>query len=267
MEKIYPITRQEKILAGKDIEPITRLEYFLKQAGSGGGGGGGVQSDWNQTDDTAADFIKNKPFGDEVVEIMPERELSGANEDGMYVAPIDPSLFTGNEIRLIIAFDGVEYICDPVDIGIGYPIFGNQKYCGGEDTGEPFALMVAAGVDAVMFMPDEEPHDISIRGVVAAKLDKKYIDTMTVFYGNMDDTDHYLYTDASFTTKVTASQLQTANREGVVIIHLAANGLDPGISFYPCYIYTWYDNPMCYVIIWQDDGFRLLYTAEYTPTT
>lgn len=63
MEKIYPITRQEKILAGKDIEPITRMEYFLKQAGSGGGsGGGGVQSDWNQTDETAADFIKNKPI-------------------------------------------------------------------------------------------------------------------------------------------------------------------------------------------------------------
>ena len=27
------------------------------------GGGVSVQSDWNQTDETAADFIKNKPFG------------------------------------------------------------------------------------------------------------------------------------------------------------------------------------------------------------
>lgn len=29
--------------------------------GTGGGGGGGVQSDWNQTDTTALDYIKNKP--------------------------------------------------------------------------------------------------------------------------------------------------------------------------------------------------------------
>lgn len=29
----------------------------------GGGGGVSVQADWNQTDETAADFIKNKPFG------------------------------------------------------------------------------------------------------------------------------------------------------------------------------------------------------------
>ena len=27
-----------------------------------GGGGGGVQPDWNQNDETAADYVKNKPF-------------------------------------------------------------------------------------------------------------------------------------------------------------------------------------------------------------
>ena len=27
-----------------------------------GGGGGGVQPDWNQNNDTAADYIKNRPF-------------------------------------------------------------------------------------------------------------------------------------------------------------------------------------------------------------
>lgn len=37
-----PITRKEKILAGEDIQPITRLEHFLKEAVGGGGGGGGL---------------------------------------------------------------------------------------------------------------------------------------------------------------------------------------------------------------------------------
>ena len=36
---LEPITRQEQIIAGKDLEPITRMEKFLKQYGGGGGSG------------------------------------------------------------------------------------------------------------------------------------------------------------------------------------------------------------------------------------
>ena len=36
---LEPITRKEKIIAGQDLTPITRLEKFLKQFGGGGGGG------------------------------------------------------------------------------------------------------------------------------------------------------------------------------------------------------------------------------------
>ena len=40
---LEPITRKEKIIAGENLEPITRMEQFLKKfGGSGGGGGGGV---------------------------------------------------------------------------------------------------------------------------------------------------------------------------------------------------------------------------------
>lgn len=35
---LEPITRQEKIIAGQDLTPITRMEMFLKQFGGGGGG-------------------------------------------------------------------------------------------------------------------------------------------------------------------------------------------------------------------------------------
>ena len=40
--ELEPITRQEKIIAGQDLTPITRMEMFLKNFGGGGGGGGGV---------------------------------------------------------------------------------------------------------------------------------------------------------------------------------------------------------------------------------
>ena len=36
---LEPITRKEKIIAGQDLTPITRMEMFLKQYGGGGGGG------------------------------------------------------------------------------------------------------------------------------------------------------------------------------------------------------------------------------------
>ena len=37
---LEPITRQEKIIAGQDLTPITRMEMFLKNFGGGGGGSG-----------------------------------------------------------------------------------------------------------------------------------------------------------------------------------------------------------------------------------
>lgn len=39
-----PITRAEAILSGEDLEPMSRMEYFLKKAANGGGGGGGTDS-------------------------------------------------------------------------------------------------------------------------------------------------------------------------------------------------------------------------------
>ena len=48
---LEPITRQEQIIAGKDLEPITRMEKFLKEYGGGGGA-----SSWNDLDD--------RPFGE-----------------------------------------------------------------------------------------------------------------------------------------------------------------------------------------------------------
>ena len=38
---LEPITRQEKIIAGENLTPITRMEMFLKNFGGGGGSSGG----------------------------------------------------------------------------------------------------------------------------------------------------------------------------------------------------------------------------------
>lgn len=41
LENLDPAVRIESILDGQDIEPATRLEYFLKKAAEGGGGSSG----------------------------------------------------------------------------------------------------------------------------------------------------------------------------------------------------------------------------------
>lgn len=40
LENLTPVTRMESILNGDNIEPVTREEYFWKQAATSGGGGG-----------------------------------------------------------------------------------------------------------------------------------------------------------------------------------------------------------------------------------
>ena len=39
--ELEAITRQEQIIAGKDLQPVTRMEFFLKAYGGGGSGGSG----------------------------------------------------------------------------------------------------------------------------------------------------------------------------------------------------------------------------------
>lgn len=56
---LEPITRQEQIIAGKDLEPITRMERFLKEYG---GGAGGVVSD-EQIKNAVENYLDENPIG------------------------------------------------------------------------------------------------------------------------------------------------------------------------------------------------------------
>lgn len=53
------------------------------------GGGSSVQTDWNQTDETQPDYIKNRPFGTlygvKSVEVLPTSQTGNQDSDGNYV--------------------------------------------------------------------------------------------------------------------------------------------------------------------------------------
>lgn len=100
----------------------------------------GVQSDWNQNDETAADYVKNRPFWREKTkELMfpyitePIDVTTEDNGSGFFVATGDFDIIPG--VTNYVLFDGVEYACEPNydetagEVGIGsydfsdYPFF------------------------------------------------------------------------------------------------------------------------------------------------
>lgn len=209
-----PITREETYLAkaaGQNVktpEPITRVEHFLKnlidhisQIGNGGGGGSGgsgstesVQSDWNQNDPAASDYVKNRTHYEEGSgeEILPETELSFVSAHGYYMAAtiVDPTKIVGGQLYTML-WDGIEYksesfvMSSVLPDGVTtyeIPCIGNPKFGGKEDNGIPFyACNVFSGglTDTFTVITDstEETHTLSISyGSTTIKtIDEKFI--------------------------------------------------------------------------------------------
>ena len=77
--ELEPITRQEKIIAGKDLQPVTRMEFFLKAYGGGGSGGGGGVFHVNLTPTN----VENQYSADKTFD-----EIVAAHKGGMKVEAV-----------------------------------------------------------------------------------------------------------------------------------------------------------------------------------
>ena len=149
--------------------------------GSSGGGGIGVQSDWNQNNETAADYIKNRPFytGDTVETVFVEEStVSFSESGGMYSAQIQSNFEATVGETYKVSWDGTVYECTCVDFN-GIPFLGNLSIAiGGSDTGEPFLMGVSNGRGIQIFTKDASAsHTISISGSIAevVQIPDKYI--------------------------------------------------------------------------------------------
>ena len=147
-------------------------------------GGGGVQPDWNQNDETAADYVKNRPFytGDPVETVLVEEStVTFAENHGLYMAQF-PSTFAATVGETYkVYWDGAAYECTCVLIE-NLPAIGNPSIMGpGSDTGEPFLMGVDNGRRIIIMTADTSAsHTFSISGVVSevVKIDPKYIRDM-----------------------------------------------------------------------------------------
>ena len=133
---LEPITRQEKIIAGQDLAPITRMEKFLKQFG-GGGGGGSVSKPL--TYDYMPEGKTKKEMG--TVTLLEEQEIAftSIEEGGFYIAPATNAFEIVEGQTYTISWDGTEYECVGAAFASGRYVLGNLSIEGaGADTGEPF---------------------------------------------------------------------------------------------------------------------------------
>lgn len=117
LENLSPIVREERLLAGEDLEPANRLEYFLKQAGSGGGGSGSVEYE----------------------PVLAETTKS-VNEHGWTTSFSGGPIFEGTSYRVTV--NGVTY--EPLvgtDGDLSYICLGNTYVDDSDPTGDyPFGI-------------------------------------------------------------------------------------------------------------------------------
>ena len=159
---LEPITRQEKIIAGQDLTPITRMEMFLKQFG-GGGGGGSVPKPL--TYDYMPEGYPKKAMG--TVTLMEEQELAFTLNEGVYAAALTNAFEIVEGQTYTVRWDGTEYEC----VGVVFHsmlMLGNLSITGaGDDTGEPFLYGYSPNMGGGFNTLDTSAsHTISVKKIV-----------------------------------------------------------------------------------------------------
>ena len=166
---------------------FSKNREFEKRAGGNGVSQSGVQSDWNQNDEAAPDYVKNRPFytDDHVeTEIIPETTVTFSEMEGLMSAVWPESFDLVDGQTYTISWDGTDYACTGILLNGAAPVLGNLGIIGlGVDTGEPFVFM-NQGQWLVGSTENATEHIISISGMATqvVKIDEKYLPKYSVLY-------------------------------------------------------------------------------------
>ena len=134
------------------------------------------QANWNQNDETATDYVKNRTHWVEDIRItlMDDVTINYTSPTGH---GITFDSFTEGQ-TYTVTWDGTDYECVAYTVtGPGVPGIGNNKFVGGgADTGEPFLFFVHSSTSYI-YTSTSGTHTFSIAsgGMVVHQLDAKYI--------------------------------------------------------------------------------------------
>ena len=174
---LEPITRQEKIIAGQDSTPITRMEKFLKNFG---GGGGSVTKPL--TYDYMPEGYPSKTMGTKT--LMEDQEVAFTLNKGVYVALITDAFEVVEDQTYTVNWDGTGYECVGA-IFNSIPLLGNLSIMGmGDDTGEPFLYAYNISQSAGQFgtLDTSASHTISVKttGEILTPMAEEFIPSAAI---------------------------------------------------------------------------------------
>lgn len=217
-----------------------------------------VPTDWNQTDETQPDFLKNRPFGDTKQEMVPlgDAQFTFSEEDGGYVAYWETNISLRSSDFVEVVWDNTLYSCGMTDAG-GFLVFGNLSIMGLNDTGEPFTGMYQDGLMLFLdlYATEETTRNISVAKVEKRKVPVEYLPgAVTTYYGDVNG--GYLYSDTALSVVVTAGEAAGTVMNGIVSIQFP--GQPMRFAVLGC---SYTDGYMQFECV----GNRIYYTAEYVP--
>ena len=148
----------------------------------------GVQPDWNQNDETALDYVKNRPFYTGVpveIVLVEESTVSFAPAYGIYMGELNSTFLAIVGETYKVSWDGTVYECTCADFS-GNIAIGNLSIAGvGSDTGEPFVMSVNNGRKIAIGTADtsaSHTFSISVTTAPIVKIPAKYIDKNSSSY-------------------------------------------------------------------------------------
>lgn len=189
-------------------------------------GGEQVNPDWNQNDETAPDFVKNRPFytGDPVItELIPKQtvafEISGSV--GQALSPVNVDLVEGQTYT--VEFDGKTYECVcNFNLEQNCLYIGNDYLFTGKDSGEPFSYG-AVGAEYVWVSYDtKSEHTLSIctNEIKIVQIPEKYLPIKN---------EVLMVSDVSLWTDEQKQKYYDAYLSGTVLFHKSANDEHTGV--------------------------------------
>ena len=151
------------------------------QGNPGEKGESAAQPDWNQNDETAPDYVKNRPFytGDPVETVLVEESTVAFSDNrGIYMAQFLSTFEATVGETYKVSWDGTVYECTCVSVEV-ISVIGNLSIVdAGSDTGEPFVMGVVNKSGIMIYTADTSAsHTFSISGIVPeiVKIDEKYL--------------------------------------------------------------------------------------------
>lgn len=152
-----------------------------------------VQSDWNQNDPTAKDYVRNRTHyvSQENGVIVPEQEVTTAVQNNLNAVILNSfdsdalqKLYDSkDDTTLDVVFDGASYPCKWLEEGGNrIPVFGNLAILNPSvtDTGEPFAFFVVQAendiaITIICKVAGTHTVAVSYQQDVVHTLDRKYM--------------------------------------------------------------------------------------------